>query len=129
MQYQSYILRIYPGPTPSQSLSLLTTLTTVNWGATFQRVLWALLPRLRQRWAERQRPLPAAVVRARQHFREVLIADGSTLEALFRKLKALQELPKGRLAGKICTVMDLASRLPRYVWFTELAQAHDINFI
>ncbi|HZC03964.1 MAG TPA: IS4 family transposase, partial [Gammaproteobacteria bacterium] len=22
----------------------------------FQRVLWALLPRLRQRWAERQRP-------------------------------------------------------------------------
>jgi Transposase DDE domain len=95
----------------------------------FQRVLWALLPRLWQRWAERQRPLPAAVVHARQHFREVLIADGSTLEALFRKLKALQELPKGRLAGKICTVIDLASRLPRYVWFTELAQAHDINFI
>jgi DDE family transposase len=95
----------------------------------FQRVLWALLPRLRQRWAERQRPLPAAVVHARQHFREVLIADGSTLEALFRKLKALQELPKGRLAGKICTVIDLASRLPRYVWFTELAQAHDTNFI
>ena len=95
----------------------------------FQRVLGALLPRLRQRWAERQRPLPAAVVHAREHFREVLIADGSTLEALFRKLKALQELPKGRLAGKICTVIDLAGRLPRYVWFTELAQAHDTNFI
>jgi hypothetical protein len=69
------------------------------------------------------------VVHARQHFREVLIADGSTLEALFRKLKALQELPKGRLAGKVCTVIDLASRLPRYVWFTELAQAHDTHFI
>jgi hypothetical protein len=55
------------------------------------------------------------------HFREVLIADGSTLEALFRKLKALQELPKGRLAGTICTVIDLASQLPRYVWFTEAA--------
>lgn len=95
----------------------------------FQRVLGALLPRLRQRWAERQRPLPSAVVHARQHFREVLIADGSTLEALFRKLKALQELPQGRLAGKICTVIDLASRLPRYVWFSELAQAHDTNFI
>ena len=27
--------------------------------------------------------------------------------------------PKGRLAGKICTVIDLASRLPRYVWFTD----------
>jgi hypothetical protein len=95
----------------------------------FQRVLWVLLPRLRQRWAERQRPLPAAVVHARQHFRELLIADGSTLEALFRKLKALQELPRGPRAGKICTVIDLASRLPRYVWFTELAQAHDTNFI
>ncbi len=95
----------------------------------FQRVLGALLPRLRQRWAERQRPLPAAVVHARQHFQELLIADGSTLEALFRKLKALQELPRGPLAGKICTVIDLASRLPRYVWFTELAQAHDTHFI
>jgi hypothetical protein len=30
---QSYILRIYLGPTPFQSLSLLTT---VNWGATEQ---------------------------------------------------------------------------------------------
>ena len=79
----------------------------------FQRVLGALLPRLRQRWAERQRPLPSAVVQARQHFREVLIADGSTLEALFRKLKALQELPPGPRTGKICTVIDLASRLPR----------------
>jgi hypothetical protein len=31
MQYQDYILRIYLGPTPFQSLS---SLTTVNWGAT-----------------------------------------------------------------------------------------------
>src|ERR687896_1153853 len=31
MQYQSYILRIYLGPTPFQPLPLLTT---VNWGAT-----------------------------------------------------------------------------------------------
>jgi hypothetical protein len=31
MQYQSYILRIYLGPTPFQPLLLLTT---VNWGAT-----------------------------------------------------------------------------------------------
>ena len=31
MHYQDYIFRIYLGPTPFQSLSLLTT---VNWGAT-----------------------------------------------------------------------------------------------
>jgi uncharacterized protein YjbI with pentapeptide repeats len=34
MQYQDYILRIYLGPTPFQSLS---SLTTVNWGATAQQ--------------------------------------------------------------------------------------------
>lgn len=95
----------------------------------FERILVALLPRLHQRWAERHRPVAVAVVQARKHFREVLVVDGSTLEALFRKLKALQELPAGTLAGKICTVIDLASRLPRYVWFTEVAQAHDTNFL
>jgi hypothetical protein len=95
----------------------------------FQRVLLALLPRLQRCWAERQRPLPAAVERARTHFGEVLIVDGSTLEALFRKLKALEALPRGTLAGKMCTVIDLASRLPRYVWFTDVAQAHDTHFL
>lgn len=95
----------------------------------FQRVLMALLPRLQRRWSERHRPLPAAVVQARQHFREILIVDGSTLEALFRKLKALEELPRGTLAGKICTVIDLASRLPRYIWFTGVASAHDTHFL
>jgi len=95
----------------------------------FQGVLVALLPRRRRRWSERQRPLPAAVVRAGQHFRELLIVDGSTLEALFRKLKALEALPRGTLAGKICTVIDWASRLPRYVWFTDVAQAHDTHFL
>jgi len=95
----------------------------------FQQVLLTLLPRLDERWAARQRPLPAAVVQARQHFRELLVADGSTLEALFRKLKALEELPAGTLAGKMCTVVDLASRLPRYVWFTDQALAHDTTFL
>jgi hypothetical protein len=95
----------------------------------FQRVLLGLLPGLQRRWAERSRPLPAAVVRARESFREVLVVDGSTLEALFRKLKALEELAPGTLAGKICTVIDLASRLPRYVWFTDVAPAHDTNFL
>jgi hypothetical protein len=58
-----------------------------------------------------------------------LVADGSTLEALFRKLKALQELDPGTLAGKMCTVIDLASRLPEYIWFNEAPQAHDTQFL
>ena len=95
----------------------------------FQRVLVDLLPKLRERWAARQRPLPASVVCARQTFSRILAVDGSTLEALFRKLKALKDAPPGSLAGKICTVIDLATRLPEQIWFTEEAQAHDTNFL
>lgn len=95
----------------------------------FQRILMDLLPKLRERWAARQRPLPAAVVCARQNFSRIFAVDGSTLEALFRKLQALQDAPVGILAGKICTVIDLATRLPEQIWFTEQAQAHDTNFL
>jgi hypothetical protein len=95
----------------------------------FQRVLMDLLPALRERWAMRQRPLPAALVCAQKSFTRVFVVDGSTLEALFRKLKALQDAPAGVLAGKICTVIDLATRLPEQIWFTEQALAHDTNFL
>jgi len=95
----------------------------------FQRVLMDLLPTLRERWAARQRPVPEAVVSARKHFSRILVVDGSTLEALFRKLQALQDAPVGTLAGKICTVIDLATRLPEQIWFTEQALAHDTNFL
>jgi hypothetical protein len=93
-----------------------------------QRILVDLLPTLRTRWAARQRPLPEAVVCAQQTFTRIFVVDGSTLEALFRKLKALQDAPPGSLAGKICTVIDLVTRLPEQIWFTEAAQAHDTNF-
>ena len=93
-----------------------------------QRVLLDLLPTLRTRWAVRRRPLPEAVVCAHRTFARIFVVDGSTLEALFRKLQALQDAPPGSLAGKICTVIDLATRLPEQIWFTEAAQAHDTNF-
>ena len=95
----------------------------------FEQVLKTLLPRLRQRWAQRQRPLPESVAHAHEHFTRILVADGSTLEALFRKLKALQERVPGTLAGKMCTVIDLATRLPVYIWFNEAPQAHDTQFL
>ncbi|MBN1890037.1 MAG: transposase [Thermoflexales bacterium] len=95
----------------------------------FQRVLTDVLPSLRERWAAHRRPLPESVSHARQAFPRIFAVDGSTLEALFRKLKALQDAPPGSLAGKICTVIDLATRLPEQIWFTEEAQAHDTNFL
>ena len=95
----------------------------------FQGVLMDLLPTLRARWVARQRPLPTSIVCARRTFSRIFAVDGSTLEALFRKLDALKEAPPGVLAGKICTVIDLATRLPEHLWFTQDAQAHDATFL
>jgi len=94
----------------------------------FQRVFFDLLPRLRERWQDRKRPLPDAVVCALKTFTHIYAVDGSTLEALFRKLKALRGSVVGALAGKICTVIDLATRLPEQIWHTTEALAHDTNF-
>jgi hypothetical protein len=95
----------------------------------FERVLKALLPTLVERWQERpQRPLPPAVQKAREHFSAIWIVDGSTLEALFRKLKALEDAPFGQLAGKMCAIIDLATHYPVDIWFSEQARAFDTNF-
>lgn len=96
----------------------------------FERVFKELLPQLQQRWHQRQsRPLPESISYARSHFEQIWAADGSTLEALFRKLKVLEDVPVGQLAGKICTVVDLLTRLPVEVWFREQARAHDTTFM
>jgi hypothetical protein len=94
----------------------------------FQQVLLTLLPKLRERWQARNRPLPASVEYALVSFEHIYITDGSTLEALFRKLEALQDSPVGALAGKICTVIDLATRLPEQIWYTAESLAHDTHF-
>lgn len=96
----------------------------------FERVLKELLPRLKQGWQQRySRPLPESVAYAHKHFEQIWLADGSTLEALFRKLKVLEEVPVGQLAGKIGTVIDLLSRLPVEVWFSENPRAYDTSFM
>lgn len=95
----------------------------------FERVYKDLVPRLIQRWNKREaRPLPPAVAHARSHFAEILIADGSTLEALFRKLGSLKDVETGKLAGKMCLVIDLVRQLPQELWFSEAAMTHDTNF-
>lgn len=94
----------------------------------FQNVLFSLLPKLQERWQARQRPLPESVACALKSFGHIYIVDGSTLEALFRKLKSLEDVSAGTLAGKICTVINLATRLPAQIWYTAESLAHDTNF-
>jgi hypothetical protein len=94
----------------------------------FDRVLQTILPVLRSRWQARQRPLPPAVAWAQAHFTAVLIADGSTLDVLLRRIGLLRDAVKAPLAGRMMAVLDLASRLPRRVWYDADPNGHDARF-
>jgi hypothetical protein len=90
----------------------------------FERVFFDVLPALQQRWQQRHNRLLAASVQfAKAQFARVWIADGSTLEALFRKLDSLQDEPVGTLAGKMAAVVDLVTRLPVRIWFRDAIQS------
>jgi len=48
-------------------------------------------------WQQRQkRPIPEIISFATRHFEKIWVADGSTLEALFRKLKSLEDVKPGQ---------------------------------
>jgi hypothetical protein len=95
----------------------------------FERVFKELLPEFEQKWYSRkQRPLPESIQFARTKFERIWASDGSTLEAVFRKLDSLTEAPKNQLAGKIGVVIDLITRLPVEIWFQEKATASDMRF-
>ena len=95
----------------------------------FEKILHEILPQLKVRWSARHnRPLPESVQFTLSKFDQIWCADGSTLEALFRKLKSLEEVKPGSLAGKMGVVMDLVTRLPVEIWFQEKPNASDTRF-
>ena len=78
------------------------------------------MPKLKARWSERHnRPLPESVQFTLSKFESIWIADGSTKKALFRKLKSLEDIKPGKLAGNMGVVIDLVTRLPVAIWFNE----------
>jgi hypothetical protein len=94
----------------------------------FLRVLLAVLPRLHTAWQQRQRPLPPEVAWARDHYTHVVVVDGSTLDALMRKVGLLRDALLYPLAGRMTALLDLCSRLPIQVWYERDSQAHDQRF-
>ena len=95
----------------------------------FERIFQSILPKLKARWSARHnRPLPESVQFTLSKFESIWIADGSTLEALFRKLKSLEDIKPGKLAGKMGVVIDLVTRLPVEIWFHENPSASDTRF-
>jgi len=95
----------------------------------FARVLEAVLARLPARSAARTRPTPAVLARLQTRFAACYALDGTTLEALFRKLPALQEIPEAPLAGHLGAVCDLVTHLPVKVWYAENPATNDKAFL
>nr|ADN18341.1 transposase IS4 [Gloeothece verrucosa PCC 7822] len=95
----------------------------------FEKVFKEILPLLKEKWHSRnRRPLPESVQFTLTRFEKIWIADGSTLEALFKKLKSLEDVAKGQLAGKIGVVIDLMTRLPVEIWFKDNPKTNDTKF-
>lgn len=94
----------------------------------FLNVLNLLLPLMQQRWQERERPLPPEIAWAQAHFTACLIVDGSTLDALIRKVGLLKDLESHPLAGKMTALLHLGSQLPNKIWFDAKATNHDQSF-
>jgi hypothetical protein len=94
----------------------------------FLRVLLDILPSMRERWMERERPLPAELAWAAERYRAVLAVDGSTLDALIRKIGLLQDLPENPLAGRMTALLDLCTRLPELIWYESNPKTNDQSF-
>lgn len=94
----------------------------------FRKVLLDVLPQMQQRWAERKRPLSAVMQWATQRYSKVLILDGSTLDALLRKVGLLREGEGTVLAGRMGALLNAASMLAEDLWYEEDSHAHDQNF-
>ena len=59
---------------------------------------------------------------------QVVVTNGSTLDALVRRVGLLLDLPKHPLAGRMMALLDVTSHLPLQLWYTEDEQAHDQRF-
>jgi hypothetical protein len=91
----------------------------------FERIFEAVLPHLQARHQARTRPLTPVVAQARMHFTAVLALDGSTLDALLRKVGLLKDQEQTPLAGRMAALLDIGSMLPHQLWYEADSQAHD----
>ena len=91
----------------------------------FRQVLFNLLPLLHARWRGRTRPVPPEMAWATDRYSAVLAVDGSTLDALLKKVGLLAERADTLPAGRMTALLHVGSRLPAHLWYELDAQAHD----
>lgn len=118
---------LWTAPTPVRRQSLSERLRTFP-AELFQGLRESVLPRMQERWLARQRPLPPEVAWAHERYTAVLAADGSTLDALVRKVGLLRDRPDQPLAGRMLALLAIGTHLPRALWYESAPQAHDQRF-
>lgn len=94
----------------------------------FRGVFDELLPTLQDRATARHRPLPAVITRVRPQFPRIWAVDGSTLEAVFRKVGLVREEAGSVLGGTMGAVLDVVSKLPVRVWFDPDSANNDLRW-
>jgi hypothetical protein len=94
----------------------------------FEKVLQEVLPQMRQRFQQRQRPLPLCVQWALRHYDQIQAVNGSTLDPLLKKVGLLRDTEGTPLAGRMMAILDIVSRLPHRLLFEENSAAHDQSF-
>jgi hypothetical protein len=94
----------------------------------FAGILETVLPEMLARHAQRSRPELPLMEAVGAHFSAVVAFDGSTLDALLRKVGLLRDQQTTPLGGRMAALLDVASMLPRRVWYEPESQAHDQQF-
>lgn len=118
---------LWAGPLKVSQQALSQRLSTLP-APLFGKVLRTVLPTLEARWGERDRPLTPELQWARERYKRVVSVDGSTLDALIRKMGLLKGLESHPLAGKMTAVLDVCTRLPLHLWYDANPKAHDQSF-
>jgi hypothetical protein len=96
----------------------------------FEKIFKELLPEFERKWHSRkQRPLPESIQFAQTKFARIWACDGSTLEAIFKKLESIATVPTNQLAGKMGIVINLVTRLPVEIWLQENDKASDMCLV
>jgi Transposase DDE domain len=116
---------------PTQVTQQAISQRFLTWTAElFERVFKELLPEFRKRWLGRtKRPLPDSIQFASGKFERIWAREmAQHCPPFFRKLNSLEDVPIGKLAGKMGVVIDLITRLPVAIWFRENSKASDVNF-
>lgn len=97
--------------------------------ALFAGIWTSLAPMVHARAAARTRPLPPVIAHVQRHYPQIWAIDGSTLEAVFKKVGLARPEPGTVLGGTMQALLDLATKLPVQLWLDHDPVGNDLRFL